>query len=170
MVSSFQTTRSAVSTAEILSNSDITGCLVLNVSCLRFCSESGLSGHDNIADIQFEVHNPQMRRLFIVSFALICSCVETETVSCGESFCLPDDTAIVQRRSPVEDFNLYDVEGPNGKFQIYEGNAPQSGGIDGQRVSVGLDLQAILVRTENEGRILMKRSSDTWPEYLEVTG
>lgn len=76
----------------------------------------------------------------------------------------------MQRRSPVEDFNLYNVEGPTGKFLIYEGSSPQSGGKDGQRVSVKLDSQAILVRTENGGRILMKRSSDTWPQYLEVTG
>jgi hypothetical protein len=111
-----------------------------------------------------------MRRLFTLSFAIVCSCAETETISCGESFCLPSDTTIVQRRSPVEDFNLYNIEGPTGKFLIYEGNAPQSGGIDGQRVSVGLDSQAILIRTENGGRILMKRNSNIWPQYLEVTG
>ena len=129
-----------------------------------------MSGHDNIADIRFEVHILQMRRLLILSFALFCSCAETEAVSCGESFCLPTDTKIVHRRSPVEDFNLYNVEGPTGKFLIYEGNEPQSGGLDGQHVSVRLDSRAILVRTENGRRIIMKRSTDTWPKYLEVTG
>jgi hypothetical protein len=48
------------------------------------------------------------------------------TLVCAEAFALrlaAGETAT--RRSPVEDFVLYYVEGAEGTFLIYEGNAPQ---------------------------------------------
>ena len=49
---------------------------------------------------------------------------------CGEAFALAlNETDQVTSRSPVEDFVLHTLTTPKGKLVIYEGNAPEPGGI-----------------------------------------
>lgn len=76
------------------------------------------------------------------------ACTETSAAKvCGESFCFPDETKLLSRETPVEDFNLYRVEARGERFVVYEGNAPQ----------------------RRQGSIVIPWN-ESWPNYLEVTG
>lgn len=88
-----------------------------------------------------------LRPTIAILFGTLAACSGAHSRVCGESFCLPNGAKLVERETPVEDFNLYRVEEGGNRFVIYEGNYPQRG-------------QGSVVLT------IGKR----WPNYLEVSG
>lgn len=88
---------------------------------------------------------------------------------CGDSFCLPPGAALLAKRTPVEDFNLYRVQWRGGRFLIYEGNAPDEGEGVGATLPVRHDPRAKLRRSGGRGSVAL-RMHPQWPNYLQVNG
>jgi hypothetical protein len=111
-----------------------------------------------------------MWRLAFVLTMILASCSsETSESDCGESFCLPYDAQLVSKRTPVEDFNLYQVEWNGRRFVIYEGNAPNETEIVATTLPLPLDPEARLRRDEGHGSVTL-RMHPQWPNYLQING
>ncbi|WP_156457635.1 hypothetical protein [Altererythrobacter sp. Root672] len=112
-----------------------------------------------------------MMRLLALLFATtLMSCSpETDGGACGESFCLPSDARLLSKRTPVHDFNLYDVEWNGVRFVIYEGNAPDEGEGAESILSLPLDPEAKLRRDNERGSVVARMRPD-WPNYLQING
>ena len=98
-----------------------------------------------------------------------CSTQEPRGV-CGDSFCLPTSAKLIDKKTPGEDFNLYQVEWRGGQFGIYEGNYPQ--GIDEPNrtaLRLPIDQSASLSLSNGQGSIIVDVKKD-WPNYLDVMG
>ena len=105
----------------------------------------------------------------MLAATLVHCSAETPRGACGESFCLPRGAQLVAKRTPVEDFNLYQVEWNGGSFLIYEGNAPDEGDGAATILSLPLDPQATLRRDSGHGSVLL-RIDRQWPNYLQIAG
>jgi len=99
-----------------------------------------------------------------------CSNAQAAEDFCGESFCLrsisPDQ---VRRRSPVEDFTLYDVTYRNRHFRIYEGDNPRAPGAFVRTVRTRLPAsQARLFRKEGQIEIYVDREAVPGPVPIDA--
>ena len=82
--------------------------------------------------------------LIVALASLSGSCSGQQThFYCGKAFALElKGSETVTSRSPVEDFVLHDISSGTDQVIVYEGNAPQSGGI---RRRTGLDWPGMVV-------------------------
>ena len=97
--------------------------------------------------------------------------------TCGQSFCLPASATLLKKSTPVEDFNLYDVEWRGARYIIYEGNNPdRREDIRGRLLRLPIDQSAVLKIAEGLGNVLITLKSDCkmgescWPMHLDVHG
>ena len=95
--------------------------------------------------------------------------------TCGEAFCLPASAKLLEKATPVEDFNLYDVEWRGARYRIYEGNAPQRREESRSKpIRLPIDQSAALTLADGIGSVLItlkaecKLGESCWPMYLDV--
>ena len=122
-------------------------------------------------------HAPWISAVVIAS-ALLWGCTGQEPRgACGDSFCLPRSASLLGKQTPVEDFNLYQVEWRETRFGIYEGNQPQR--ADEARstpLRLPIDDSATLYVSEAGGNVLVEIMSECgigkscWPQFLDVMG
>ena len=106
----------------------------------------------------------------LVALLMIACSREQSIGPCGESFCLPSDAQLLGKRTPVEDFNLYQVAWRGAQFSIYEGNHPQGKDDVGGSV-VGLPgNRAGTLRVHDGQASIIFDTQNTWPAYLDVMG
>ena len=106
----------------------------------------------------------------LIGLLLIACAGQRPTGACGESFCLPADGRLLGKQTPVEDFNLYQVEWRGTRFGIYEGNHPQrSDGGHRTPLRLPVDEAASISRVNGGGSIIVNVGKD-WPAYLDVMG
>jgi hypothetical protein len=75
---------------------------------------------------------------------------------CGEVFALDLGAGeIAIRRIPGVDFIIYDFEGPDGSFVLYEGNAPQP---HDDEIVTGLDWPHVIAIHDNRSSTAKARS------------
>jgi|GEM_PF-1155197 len=89
---------------------------------------------------------------------------------CGESFCVPADATFAARRTPVPDFNLYDVLRLHQHFVIYEGNFPQTGKTPRLTVKLPMNKPATLAIADERGSVIVQIQDRGWPEFLDING
>lgn len=87
---------------------------------------------------------------------------------CGETFCLGEGAHIVDKKSPVEDFNLYIVEFRRQNFQIYEGNNPSPQIIEGSIIEKS-GRQVKLGRIDNRVLARISWTAKPWPRFLQIS-
>lgn len=87
---------------------------------------------------------------------------------CGETFCFRAGASIVEKESPVEDYNLYKVNFRGQSFQIYEGNSPSPAVLNGRmieksgrKISTGMVNNKLVVRVSWIAR--------SWPQFLQFS-
>jgi len=102
---------------------------------------------------------------------LLVACTEEPSVGpCGESFCIPADANLLGKRTPVEDFNLYEVAWRDARFTIYEGNYPQGKDEAGGSVVSLPGNRAGTLRIRDGEASLIFDTQLGWPAYLDVMG
>jgi hypothetical protein len=106
----------------------------------------------------------------IMTLFLIACAGERPIGPCGESFCLPADAQLLSKRTPVEDFNLYQVAWRGAQFGIYEGNHPRGrDDVSGSVVRLPGGRAGTLRLSGGHGNVILDTQND-WPAYLSVMG
>jgi len=103
--------------------------------------------------------------------ALVTACAGANHAGpCVEGFCLPPDAQLLSKRTPVEDFNLYQVAWHGARFTIYEGNYPR-GLDDGGGTAIELpDRRAGTLRVVGGRGSVVFDTLSKWPAYVHVMG
>ncbi|MDP9422352.1 MAG: hypothetical protein M3Q19_05875 [Pseudomonadota bacterium] len=113
----------------------------------------------------------KLHLLSLTALLPLVACTQVQSVgSCGESFCVPADAKLLGKRTPVEDFNIYQVAWRGSRFTIYEGNHPE-GNDDAGGTVVGLprNRAGTLRVGDREGSLIFDTQLD-WPAYIDVMG
>src|SRR6476660_4185141 len=104
----------------------------------------------------------------LMTLLLIGCSGEKPTGPCGESFCLPFEARLLSKKTPLEDFNLYQVAWRGARFDIYEGNHPQGqDDVGGSVVGLPGNRAGMLRVRDGQASIIFDTQND-WPAYLDV--
>lgn len=90
---------------------------------------------------------------------------------CGEAFCIKGiGKEDVSKSTPVEDFNLYNVEYKGRNYLVYEGNSPADSGVAIENVKSNQGAgDSLLVRDREGLRLTIETGKEPWPQYVSVS-
>lgn len=106
----------------------------------------------------------------LLTLVLIACAAEQPTGPCGKGFCLPHDAQLLDKQTPVEDFNLYQVSWRGAQFAIYEGNQPKGLNDPGGSVFELPVRRAGTLWVNGERGSVIFDTQSKWPAYVNVIG